>query len=105
MLYMCTFSSVHHCRVVNNPNESVLRRNQNVQPIVPNEDPCETCFRYPHPVTSVRQLPAEMELSFPVRQNLPSTSANNSSAKPRSSRIITYGRVITGDKVRTQMQV
>ena len=99
----CTFSCVKLCRFDNNPNESVLKRNQNVQPIAPNEDPCETYFRYPHPETSVRQLPPVMELSFLIRQNLSLNSGNNSFAKPRTSCIITYGFVITGDEVLTQM--
>ena len=82
-----------------------MRRNKNVQTITPRDDPCQKCFRCPYPVHSVTQLPPELELSFPLRQNLPSTSGTNTTIKDRSERIVTYGRVITGDEVCTQMQV
>ena len=52
-----------------------------------------------HIRNTVRQLPPEFELSFSLRQNLPSTSGTNTTTKPRSTHIDTYGRVITGDQV------
>ena len=103
-MYLC----MDFCRVANTiipKGTAVVTRNENVEPITPSDDLCQKCFRYPHPVHSVRQLPPELELSFPLRQNLPSTSGTNATTKPRSTRIVTYGRVITGDEVRTQMQV
>ena len=96
------------CRVANTsiPKETVLvRRNENVQPITPSDDPCQKRFRYPHLVHSVRKLPPELELNFPLGEKLPSTSGINTTTKPRSTCIVTHGHVINGDEVRSQMQV
>ena len=96
--------SLMKCSIISIPKETaVVRRNENVQPITPSDDPCQKCFRYAHPVHSVRQLTPELELSFSLRQNLPSTSGTNTTTKPRSTCIDTYGRVITGYEVCTQM--
>ena len=79
--------------------------NSTIAAISPDEDPCPTCERYPHPVSSVRALPKELELAFPVRDDGASTSSAGDITKAKNTRIITFARTITSEEVHKQIKV
>ena len=97
---------MNYYRVATVPTKNtVVSIYQNIEPNATSHNQCVKCLRYLLSVTSDRLLPPDVELSFPVRQDLPSTSNTFNSTKLKSSCIVTYGRVIAGDDVRSQMQV
>ena len=72
--------------------------NNNITAIEPDGDPCVRCNRYPHPVGAVNHLDAKLQLSFPLRcTDAPTTR--------KSSRIVTYGRVISSEEILKQVKV
>ena len=79
----------------------VSHTNNNITPINPESEACETCNRYPHPVGSVNKLDAKLQLSFPLR----STGTSCTTTTRKSTRIVTHGRVITSEEILQQIKV
>ena len=69
--------------------------NSNTQPSDDDREPCPTCNRYPHPIESVRKLPAELECCFPVPTTAP--------VPPKKRRRVTnLARVMTSEEIMAQ---
>ena len=75
--------------------------NQDIDSTQPNQDDkCDTCGQFPHPVQSIRKLAPELQLAFPV----PGAHGDTATGQHKRRKVQVTARYISGDEMYTQLK-